>query len=625
MSYLGYPRLHFAGRFSATISTVNNDAAHYDNARFRPEYQQPTEGAAWNGWFNPRGDANWRLIGCRVTAALMSDGSGAARDPVRRCFVADSDRLPPAKLADLDPEQQLCSVIWGLEMRICDAAGTNLLRGAFQPAPFMDIWSRAITAGGDNSASAMYQSVLSALEWGDVSRSPFLTELRAAAEDGLSVKFNVDGVNMTPGSPEFLRGRITGTIGVASASEPSHFVRGHQLMATSAGMPGFPVPVGGINNCVARVDPGAAAVHLDLGNALPTATPGGPVADLGTLTLAYVDENGEPAALGRIRYESAGWYEKTAGVVSLSVTAAQLDALAGSPIAILKPFAGGTAVAIAEPPGGLHVRADQFVYLLDPGATATVQLYASRFGAPYPQATIKVIHDPYQLQGPPFGGVVAPGVPAGAVDFPDELVADADGMASLPIFSRDPGNPREFLDGQVYGVRPMLAETVAPGAAYPFNVFEFVSVLVFDTFVPDEPPTWWGSLQPIFQQYANLYPVMDDLVDLADYESVCDMREMMLLAFELPVGDPNSMPVTRDLSSAKRAAILRWLRNLGPDGKPLLGPVPPPAAPATSPLRALAAVAPDGEAAPRGAHPHQGAKAAAMTRRLAVARRERPS
>jgi hypothetical protein len=38
------------------------------------------------------------------------------------------------------------------------------------------------------------------------------------------------------------------------------------------------------------------------------------------------------------------------------------------------------------------------------------------------------------------------------------------------------------------------------------------------------------------------------------------------------------MPVQRDLSAAKRAAILKWLTDLGPDGKPLLGTQPPPSA-----------------------------------------------
>jgi hypothetical protein len=288
----------------------------------------------------------------------------------------------------------------------------------------------------------------------------------------------------------------------------------------------------------------------------------------------------------------------------------------------LKPAVGGgpidTSVAIAEAPNGLHVRADGMVFSLDPGTTITASVFASRFGAPYPQARIKVIYDPYQLQAAPFGGAAPPGTPPEAVQFPDVIVADDDGVAALPIFARAPGNPRDFIDGQVYGIRPMLEETTAPGALYPFNMWEFVSVLVFDTFEADEPPTWWGSLQPIFQQYANLYPIMGDVVDLSDYDSVCSMRDMMLLAFELPVTNPNSMPVTRDMSTAKRNAILRWLRDVGPDGKPLLGPVPPPptARAGLAPQPTALSSSDDGDARP-GIDPSQGGKAVALPRRLA--------
>jgi hypothetical protein len=629
MSYLDVPRLHFAGRFMAAISTVNNDPAHFDNAKFQPEFQLLQTPTQPNGWFAPRGDADWRLIGCEVTGALMPDGSAASTDSVLKCLVADSDRLPPAKLVDLDSEQQLVSTIWGLEMRICDAAGVNLLRGTFEPAAFMDIWTRSFaSSGGDNSAAAMYQSQLSRLEWGDVTQSPFLSALRTAAKDGhLSVKFNVDGVNLKFGDPDFLRGRITGTIGVAGAAEPVHFVRGRQLTAVSSGIPGFPIPAGGVNTCVASVDKAAHTIHVDLGNALPTSSAGGPLADIGPIALGYIDsQSGAPTPLGAIPYRDEHWYDTTAGVASLTVTDDQLAKLARSQVAILKRVPGGTGVAVAEAPSGLHVRADQFVYRLDPGSTATVKLYASAFGRPYPRARIKVIHDPYQLQGPPFGGAKPPGIPPEAVQFPDEVVADATGLAVLPIFSRDPGNPRDFIDGQVYGIRPMLAETVAPGALYPFNMWEFISVLVFDVFEPDEPPTWWGSLQPIFQQYANLYPIMGDFVDLGDYEAVCAMRDMMLLAFEQSLSDPNSMPVTRDLSTAKRAAILRWLREVGVDGKPLLGPLPPPAiTPAEDVDELLTIAAEPAEAAdaagpapgPAGPDPSQGGKAVAMTRRLA--------
>jgi hypothetical protein len=174
-----------------------------------------------------------------------------------------------------------------------------------------------------------------------------------------------------------------------------------------------------------------------------------------------------------------------------------------------------------------------------------------------------------------------------------------------------PGNPRAFIDGQVYGVRPIL-ESALPAEGY--NPWDFVSLLVFDEFTPDEPPTWWGtpqgSLQPIFQQYANLYPIMQDFLDLGDYDSVCAHAGLLQLAFSLPLEDPNSMPITRDLSPAKRKAILRWLSEPGPDGKPRKGVEPPPPPPPTATLQPLALPsAPDGK-------PLRGGKTIAMSRRL---------
>ena len=53
MTYLDRPRLHFAGRFQATPSTVNNDVTNYLG---------PVSDAGWN----PEGGAVWRLVGCRV-------------------------------------------------------------------------------------------------------------------------------------------------------------------------------------------------------------------------------------------------------------------------------------------------------------------------------------------------------------------------------------------------------------------------------------------------------------------------------------------------------------------------------------------------------------------------------
>lgn len=657
MSYLSALRLHFAGQFQASISTVNNDPVHFDNSRFRPEYQDRQTGEAFNGWFNPRGDANWRFLGCKVSGAWLAPGLQADRtDPVLTYLLADSDSNVAAKLVDLDPEQQLVSMVFGLEVRLTTAAGATVVRGRFEPAPFTDIWSRSANpSGGDTDAGACYQSVLSDLEWGDIASSPFLTRLCESAGDGLlSIKFNVDSFNMTFTSPEFMRGRVAGTIGPAAADEPHQLVLGRHLLTTSKPTNGFFAPEGNVNFCVAKVDQSLKKIYLDLGNALPTGESGAPV-DLGPITLACIVQEGSgPRAIpidscAAATYTDPAWYPATAGVVELplnrELTGEELVTIAANPLAIFtSPSQGSTAVAISEPPGGEYVRSDEFVFRMSPGGHAHSRLYATQLGQPYPGARIIVLFEPSQLQAqagsPDLGPAPPVAIPVDAIHYPTLVIADHRGVADLPLAASDPGNPRGYIDGQVYGLRPVLEDTVfSPGSPYPFNPSDFISVLVWDDLAPREKPaTWFGTIQPILQQFENLYPVMKRFVRLGDYESVCRNRRELLYAFALDLDNPNSMPVTRDLSPAKRAAIVSWLRAVGTDGEPLLGTPPaaemvPAGAGATEPAAAeppagqgstgAGRAGPVRPAEPVGGGPEpgvQGGKAAALGRRLGTAR-----
>jgi hypothetical protein len=112
---------------------------------------------------------------------------------------------------------------------------------------------------------------------------------------------------------------------------------------------------------------------------------------------------------------------------------------------------------------------------------------------------------------------------------------------------------------------------------------------------------------------------MQRFLDLGNYESVCAHLPLLTLAFGLNPADPNSMPVTRDLSTAKRAAILRWLTDTAADGKPRLGDAE----------RAVARPAPPADISPGspapGAYqmtpPSLGGKASAASRRLVAQHR----
>lgn len=635
MSYLNPLRLHFAGQFQASISTVNNTSTNFDNETFTPAnidpYGPDAHGKQHFGWgpggFSPNGDGAWRLIDCKITSAFMPGGLPST-DPILSMLIADSDSKVSAKLVDLDSEQQLVSEIWGLQVRIADSHGNTLLRGDFEPAAFMDIWNRSQGGSSDAGAGAQWQSVLKNLEWADVSASAFLKALKAEAADGLlSIKFNVDGYSMSNTALGYLRGRITGTIGPASADEPRQFVRGRQLAAVYPPTQGFPVPSQNLNWCVASVDETAGKVYLDLGNAIPTSGAANDLAKIGDLTLQTTDGSLVLGTLPASTYAGSTWYGETAGVVELPtqgrLTAAQIQTLRTSPLCISGTDPKGNPSSVSEAADGRFVRADRFVYRLnplpdEPDNTVNVPVYATQFGAPLQGVPVSayVYNDQMQLQEDNAGNVISVGTPAGAITFPTATAkTDANGKTLLPITASDPGNPRGFIDGQVYGIALNL-----PGQPQvPASQWHFISLLVWNAFTPDAPITWWGSMQPIFQQYANLYPVMNRFLNLGDYAQVSQHHPagMLHLAFGLDVANPNSMPVTRDLSWAKRQAILTWLKGPNPAATP-----PPPPLEGTQPASALAlgAAAPAAASAPQPAGPPKGGKSHAMARRLIVRR-----
>jgi hypothetical protein len=618
MSYLNALRLHFAGQFQANISTVNNDPAHFDNANFQSSYQE-MQGPGMdppNGWFNPQGDAAFRLLGCKVTAAWMPSGQVSRPDMVLSYVITDSDAQPPAKLVDLDSEQQLVSEIWGLQVRIADEQGNTLMRGDFEPAAFTDIWGRATGGGSDNNAGAMYQSVLTNLWWGDLTASPFLTALQQAASDGLlSIKFNVDGLNMDFTAPDFMCGRITGTIGPATADEPHHMVMGRQFMASCPTSQGFPFPEGQINFFAGVVDSEASCIYLDLGNAVPTASTRGPMVNLGDLTL-NVNNPSAPSVnpLGTIPAAEytmdPDWYAETAGVVALPLSAAQLNAVASAQLVLT----GNQGVIISEWSSGAFVRADCFVYRISPDEPCEIPVYAMQWGQPLAGAVISFEADPSQLQ--PSSNL--PNIPAPPVAVPPDALGlepnatattDQNGLATITFTPGDPGTPRYFnngtdygIDGQVYGIRPSFQDSQQYNG--PVNQWNFISILLWSGFKPSDPVTW-ADLQPIFQQYANLYPVMNRFLDLSNYDDVKRNTYLLQLAFGLAAENPNVMPVTRDLSPAKRNAIQAWLKN----------PLPAPAGwhPVTAMPKAMLA---EPTAAAASFTALRGGKAAALANRL---------
>ncbi|MCI0489674.1 MAG: hypothetical protein L0229_24055, partial [Blastocatellia bacterium] len=291
MSYLDVPRLHFSGVFRANPSTINNTPPNYN-----PRIKNPVE--SWN----PDGAHQWQFQNCTVKAVVYSDGTAletSGSDPIISAAVQSTNQPYPAKLVDLDPDQQMVSEIWGLQIKIA-VSDTEYFVGDFGVVPFNDLWGRVQGGKPDSVFSAYYQSVLEEVPWGAPGGSSFLQQLQSVSPGALSIKFVVDGFDddsVIPGTnqpnPNFTLGRVVGTIGPAFADEPPNFIRGRFLRPTE-NSPLYFAPC--------RVDAVRGKVYFDLGNSVPTTSPAGPPPDLGQLQAAILPPGKSPVLLGRVDY-----------------------------------------------------------------------------------------------------------------------------------------------------------------------------------------------------------------------------------------------------------------------------------------------------------------------------------
>jgi hypothetical protein len=397
MSYLDTPRIHFAGQFQVDISTINNVVGYYDTTAFTPQYQKLNADGNDGGW-NPDGTGIFRLVGCRITGARLDDRPITTRDddPVIGMAIESADDRVFGKLVDLDPQQQMVSQIWGMSLRLTDGTEPRLFAGDYVPAPFTNLWQRQQEAAPhDQVLAAVYQSVLKNVVWSGPSHSAVLDALRQACPDGLlSIDMNVYGYGRDPASPRYTVGRVNGTIGPQRAGEPRHFVMGRQMVAaTPAGNPWQPTTGFAWFQC--KVDEARRTVTADFGNCLEIETAEGGLVDQGKLFLAVLKTDlavlpatvaaDDVAILGAVNYLAKDWYTQTAGVQDFAYDDAWVAAnIAERPLLLLTPLAGDSyTVLVAESLGGLYVRADDFVFRLDPGGEpGTVELYASRYGKP---------------------------------------------------------------------------------------------------------------------------------------------------------------------------------------------------------------------------------------------------
>lgn len=564
MSYLNSPRLTFSGQFQADPSTVNNDPLHFDNATFQPSYQDPQSGNNANGWWNPDGTGAWRFAGCTIQSVTYKDGTSTS-DPTVDAIIGqsimDSDTQVAGKIVDLDSQQQMVSMLWGVVVRIV-ADGSDVMKGDYEPAAFTNIFGRVPGMQGAGGASASYQSVIKNIIWDlGAMKSRYLKELNETSPDQLSIRFTVDMYSPDSTNAQFTLGRITGVIGPYFSGEPKHFVLGRQLM------PADPA----CNFATAIVDENVNALVLDLANSLQFNADGS-LAETRQFTIA-INQGSATAPdlvnIGNIDYSGASWYMGDAGICTFPLSGDDVTLLKKFPLVVVTPHANLKNALAPQTVSPIfleqenYVCADQFVYRFNPGEEKTVDFYTTNLGALKSDKTIVLQNNPHFFDSPPPTPPAPPDPPTGIPDiltFPASVTTDPPGTKSVNIVAGDPLNQRGYIDGQVYAVSYTLTDN-PPSSDNPNN---FLSILVWDS-VPAatiQNPTW-ADIQPIMQQYANLYPLMSKgIFNLADQTVVDNNAEILKFVFSKDPNDPNYMPATRDLSAGKQQMIINYLDSV---------------------------------------------------------------
>ncbi len=585
MSYVDLPRIHFFGQFYADVSTIDNTIGNYDPA---VQLQSTDPNAPGYVSWNPFGTHNFAFRNCTVKSAMGSDGTvyeTSAADPVVGAVVESAgEKFPvnsptcvyysyPAKMVDLDADQQMVSQIWGFQVRITTPSGAEVA-GQMSVTSLADIWPRCSSLQHSAAYCAIYQSVLTNLTWTHVERSPLLAQLQAISGTELSIKFIVDAYNTDKTSATFGVGRVAGTIGPAAAGEPTRFLAARRL--TSASGQFGPTPV--------KVDAARSRLILDLGNTVPSVhTAGQPKFVLNSSypsLLVAVQKQALP--FGLLQHSTPGaavptldaaagftslgivecsesQYESTAGIVELALTAEQLALISQSRLALFAPAPAGIPVpSVIEHLEGLYVNAENPVFRIYPGtAVQATALVATQWGHPKAGLALDVTLVPNN----DWNNLPAAALQINGQSLPVSVTTGPDGRAPIQFTALDPipkPPQRQYIDSQIYSVGGPWQQYgqvgLGSGAA--------ISVMVWNTVPAVTNPTW-SDVQPILEYYTRVYPYMKTAVDISDYATIMqfDPFQIRYIIQYVPEVDPHFMPVSRDLSPPKRDMLIAWLNN----------------------------------------------------------------
>eukprot|EP00731_Ephydatia_muelleri_P002393 Em0001g2393a len=546
-------------------------------------------------------------------------------DTVINGQVVNNLNEPYPKAVDLDVDYQF-TTIYGMTITIVKSDGQIALKGKLVPMIMVqDMWIRSICTNFsakqnnhfDHFLSAKSASVLTNVKWYDISGSPALLQLQAAAKKNggnlsisLAVFFNTQVVPQIMFT-NFTLAYVVGTIGISSTNEPLMFSGNRLLSYHNVEQPDLPLnsddscyqfQVSGSSHPVwmykapFQIDSESQRLTVDLSNAISQNLDGS-LRNLGELWFGVRDDvSGCIQLIGDkpIPYLEADWYSK-GSIADYILSDTENEKLWTSPLHVVRlanvtilsdqhQFQSSNSsrliascsksgvflqIMLQEVPRFIRPM-NYYFGRLEYKEEMTVQLLLTEFGRPVENEIIDVFLT--SSNSVPTDGVLA-AMPKSTTNAQGiaTFVFQAANKIPFPRTYSEPQLPCKKMklpiNGQLY--------TFLYNASGALDVNDFsddinfligtnqIAIRGYSYFEEPVEPTWVDHVRPIFSQYAHLYPVMRGILDLANYTQVVLPRNMHVLNYSMSLdfNHPSHMPVTRDIGTKMRSMILKWLNQ----------------------------------------------------------------
>ncbi|NOK17512.1 jacalin-like lectin [Corallococcus carmarthensis] len=466
----------------------------------------------------------------------------------------------------------------------------------------VDSTGKPVAPGRGYIPTQMYVSSLLDQLLGQSTAEQYGPAILAATKQPYQPWINYSTQQPLPEQPlyDFNYGKLVGSVGPCLDGEPTFAVPARTLAQIQNPNPALSAWWAQAQLNLAGSTP---SLTLDLANSLPVRLPGRPLwaEKLGTLSLAYYTGSGSSktytTVVPSIDYSNPDFIDKQSGMlVVTNFGGVDPQSLANLPLAIQSTTSAGTQTLLEENSEGLSLRADQFIYRMNPGMqttptfrlgeTNTLNLYVRKFGrvegteqwkialntlSPSAAATYTLS----TLGTSGTNGISESNIstPQGKLQLSSNPVSVTGGKATLTLTGTDPGNPRGYVDGQVYFTQYTFSPAVAD---YNPDPNDLVSVQIYQQTPITGTPSWVNGIGDILRQYGMLYPIMGRF-QLWTYEGVIVNREKIQRVLGLDISQPLHMPVSRDLSAIKLKLINDWFNTGMPYGP--MGPVGGPGTP----------------------------------------------